>query len=617
MSGAEGGGRDDRTGGVVLGVSCDYHDAAAAVIVDGAIVAAAEEERFSRIKHDPSLPQAAVASCLELCSIAPDDIDVAVFYERPLSVAHRYVASKRRAGPASLRTFTRDAPRLVAVNLAVGYRLERMLRTMGRRRELPVRYSEHHLSHAAAAFFPSPFERAAVLTVDGIGEWTTASIALGHRNRLEILEELRYPDSVGLLYSLITHWCGFTPNDGEYKVMGLAPYGEPAYLEQLGRIVRVMEDGSIELDARALGWFAPRGRTARRLADLLGGPPRPPDAPLGRREADLAASIQVLTETVMLRLAQHAHERTGMASLCMAGGVALNSVANGRVSSEGPFDDVWIQPAAGDSGSAIGAALAHWHLSAGAPREPIEPDGMSGAFLGPASSRREVAEWLAASGVGADHHDDTAMFERVARALAGGAVVGWFRGRMEFGPRALGHRSILADPRSPTIARRLNVAVKGRESFRPFAPAVLAEEAAEWFQLDQASPYMLLVVPLRGERLRRISEEPDDLAERAAVCRSDIPACTHVDGTARVQTVDRRSTPAFHALITAFRDLTGVPILLNTSFNRAGEPIVRTPQEALDTARRIGLDLLVVEDRLIDLGHAVTVAAGQKDQAGA
>ncbi len=605
-----------RGDGIVLGVSCDYHDAAAALVVDGAVVAAAEEERFSRVKHDASLPTGAIASCLELGSLEPDDIDVAVFYERPLSVAHRFVASKRRAGPASLRSFTRDAPRLVAVNLAVAYRLDRTLRRMGRRRELPVRYSEHHVSHAAAAFFPSPFERAAVLTVDGIGEWTTASIAVGHRNRLEVLEELRYPDSVGLLYSLITHWCGFTPNDGEYKVMGLAPYGEPTYLEQLGRIASVMEDGSLEVDARALGWFAPRGRTARRLAGLLGGPPRPADAPVGRREADLAASIQSLTETVMLRLAGHAHERTGAAALCLAGGVALNSVANGRIVREGPFDDVWVQPASGDSGSAIGAALAHWHLEVGAPRHPVEPDGMSGAFLGPASSPGEVADRLDSAGVASTRHDGPALFAEVARALADGAVVGWFRGRMEFGPRALGHRSILADPRSPTVARQLNVAVKGRESFRPFAPAVLAEDAADWFQLDRPSPYMLLVVPLREERLRHDLDEPEDLAERAALCRSDIPACTHVDGSARVQTVDRRSNPSFHALISAFRDLTGVPILLNTSFNRAGEPIVRTPEEALDTARRIGLDLLVLEDRIIDLRTAAPADPDRKVRAG-
>ncbi len=597
-------------GGVLLGVSCDYHDSAAALVVNGRIVAAVEEERFSRIKHDPSLPVGAVAACLELGGIGPDDLDAVVFYERPLSVAHRFVASKRRVGPRSFRSFVGDAPRLVAVNLAVGYRLDRHMRSIGRTRPLPVRYSEHHLSHASAAFHPSPFERAAVLTVDGIGEWTTASVAVGHRERIEVLEELRYPDSLGLLYSLVTHWCGFTPNEGEYKVMGLAPYGEPAYRDQLDRIVELMEDGSVRVDAAAVGWYSPSGRAARRLADLFDGPPRSADAPVGRREADLAATIQSLTETAMLRLAQHAHDRTGADALCMAGGVALNSVANGRILREGPFEHLWVQPAAGDGGSAVGAALAHWHLELGAPREVGDPDGMSGAFLGPALPVDEVDRWTDEEGLAVTDHDPDDLCEVVAEALADGAVVGWCRGRAEFGPRALGHRSILADPRSETVARRLNVAVKGREEFRPFAPAVLAERAGEWFELDHPSPYMLLVVPVRQDRLHPVPEEPDDFGERAAVCRSQIPACTHVDGTARVQTVDRRSDPVFHGLLAAFERRTGVPVLLNTSFNRAGEPIVNTPAEALATARRIGLDLLVVEDRVVDLRTDAQVPVG-------
>lgn len=594
------GGGSDPDPRVLLGISCDYHDSAAALVVDGEIAAAAEEERFTRRKHDDSLPAAAIASCLAVSGLEAGDVDVVVLYERPLTVISRFMATRRREGPRGMPAFVRDGPTLVKRNLMVAYRIDRELRRLGARTSPEFRYSEHHRSHAAAAFFPSPFERAAILTVDGIGEWTTASVAVGHGAGIEVLDELRYPDSLGLLYSLVTSWCGFAPNDGEYKVMGLAPYGQPTFRDALDELVHLREDGSLEVEAERIGWYRPSGRSRRRLESLLGGPPRPRDDEVGQREADLAASMQQLTEDVMLRLARHAHDRTGAAALCMAGGVALNCVANGRILREGPFDELWVQPAAGDSGSAVGAALHHWHEVVGKPRRIVRPDAMRGAFLGPSVHTDEVDSWMEQSDLqGEREADPDELCDRVAAELEGGAVVGWFGGRMELGPRALGHRSILADPRSETVRARLNRRVKGREDFRPFAPAVLAEHAAEWFELEGESPYMLVVAPVRDEHLHDVATEPATIAERADVPRSDLPACTHVDGSARIQTVDAERNPDLHRLLSAFHRRTGCPVLVNTSFNIAGEPIVATPDDALRTARRAGLDLLVVEDRMI------------------
>jgi len=585
----------------VLGVSCDYHDSAAAVIVDGQVVAAAEEERFSRTKHDSSLPKRAVASCLAVAGVGVDDVDVVAFYERPLTVLHRFMATRRRTGLNGFTSFVRDAPQLISTNLMVGYRLERMLRGLGRRPPVDVRYIEHHLSHAAAAFYPSPFSRAAVLTIDGIGEWTTASISRGIGNRIDVIDELRFPDSIGLVYSAITWYCGFTPNDGEYKLMGLAPYGEPRFVEQLDQVLDVLDDGSVRVDASALNWFRTGRRLERKLAEMFDGPRRESDAPLTQRDADVAASMQAVTERVVLGLARRAADSTSLDALCLAGGVALNCTANGRLLREGPFDDVWIQPAAGDDGGAIGAALACWYQHSGAQRTPSGEDGMSGAFLGPAADADEVAAWAPEAGVSAERLETLELRRRVAAELADGAIVGWVQGRMEFGPRALGHRSILADARSSTVHQRLNLAVKGREGFRPFAPAVLADHAAEWFDLDRPSPYMLVVVPVAESRLIEVDEEPDSIEQRAKVVRSSIPACTHVDGSARVQTVTADANPEFHALLEEFDRQTGCPVLLNTSFNRAGEPIVATPDDALGSAQQMGLDLLVVDDWLFDL----------------
>ena len=586
---------------VVLGVSADFHDSAAALIVDGVVVAAAEEERFSRRKHDASLPERAVASCLAVAGVAAEDVDIVAFYERPLTVLHRFNATRRRTGLNGFTSFVRDAPRLIGTNLLVGYRVERMLRRLGRHRPVDIRYIEHHVSHAAAAFYPSPFERAAVLTIDGIGEWTTASIARGLGNRIEVLDELRFPDSIGLVYSAITWYCGFTPNDGEYKLMGLAPYGEPRFIDQLERVVEVLDDGSVEVDARAFNWFRAGRRLERKLAAMFDGPRRSPDEPLTQRDADVAATMQAVTERAVLALARRTADRTGLDALCVAGGVALNCTANGRLLREGPFDEVWIQPAAGDDGGAVGAALACWYAHSGAERRMSRPDGMAGAFLGPAADADEIAAWVPNTGGAVERLDRSELRCRVASELADGAIVGWVQGRMEFGPRALGHRSILADARSATVHQRLNLAVKGREGFRPFAPAVLEDRAAEWFELDRPSPYMLVVVPVAGAQLVEVEEEPDTIAERATVVRSTIPACTHVDGSARVQTVAAHTNPEFHALLAEFDRQTGCPVLLNTSFNRAGEPIVATPDDALRSAQQMGLDLLVVDDWLFDL----------------
>jgi carbamoyltransferase len=602
----------------VLGVSCDYHDAAAAVVVDGEVLAAAEEERFSRVKHDSSLPVGAIGACLAAAGLEAGDIDVVVFHEKPLLVMSRVLAARQRRGPLGVAGFVRDFPVLLRRNLLVGYRLEKCLRALGSRRSPQIAYGEHHLSHAAAAFFPSPFPTAAVLTIDGIGEWATGTVGHGLHHRLELLEEQRFPHSLGLLYSLATVWCGFEANEGEYKVMGLAPFGEPTYADALRDLVDLHDDGSLTVDVRSARWWSGDPARMSRLVAAFDGPPRRAGEPLTERDRNLARSVQELTEEAVLRMARHAHERTGETDLVMAGGVALNCVANGRLLREGPFERIWVQPAAGDAGSAVGAALWYWHEERGnhrtrtaAPVSELSVDGMSGAALGPAFASDEVEAWLDREGV--EHEVVTDLDERcqrVAARLAEGAVVGWFEGRMEFGPRALGHRSILADPRSATVQRDLNVRVKGRESFRPFAPAVLWDHAADWFEIDRPSPYMLFTFPVAPHRLVPVDAEPTDPYERVQVVRSEIPACTHVDNSARVQTVHPETAPVFHALLEAFHRATGCPVLLNTSFNVAGEPIVCTPDQALATARAAGLDLLVLDDRLIELA-AVPQAVGQ------
>ena len=586
----------------ILGVSCDFHDAAAALLVDGAVVAAAEEERFSRRKHDSSVPAGAIEACLRTAGIEAAEVDVVAFYERPATVISRFLASRQRQGPSGLASFVRDAPSLVSKNLMVGYRIDRVLRGLGARDSPEFLYVDHHRSHAAAAFLASPFETAAVLTVDGIGEWATASVGRGVGSRVDMMEELRYPDSIGLVYSFVTAFCGFRPNDDEYKVMGLAPYGRPRFREALESVVELFEDGSVRVQADRMSWFRPRGLRRRNIEEAFGGPARDPDSELTQREADLAASVQQFLEESMLRLAGHAMRSTGETRLCLAGGVALNCVANGRILRETPVSDLWIQPAAGDAGSAVGAALSVWCEVLGHERDlKASRDAMGGALLGPAASPAEVRAWLRERGIAHRHvPDDAERCELVAERLEGGAIVGWFRGRMEFGPRALGNRSILADPRPAGARQHVNLTVKGREAFRPFAPAVLAEHATEWFDLDGPSPYMLIVAPLLDERLVEVEHEPEAISDRAGVVRSEVPACTHVDGTARIQTVHEEVNPVFHRLLSAFQQRTDCPMLLNTSFNTAGEPIVASPEDALATAAAAGLDLLVLEDCVIE-----------------
>lgn len=586
---------------VVLGLSFGFHDAAAALIVDGEVVAAAEEERFSRVKHDASIPIRATEACLRLAGVEASDVGHVVYYEKPLVAASRFLATKQSQGPRSIGSFFRDAPDMLGRRLLCGYQVARMLSDLGAPRPPRLQFVEHHLSHAASAFYPSPFEAAAVMTVDGIGEWATASIGAGRNHRLEITEELRFPDSLGLAYSLVTSWCGFRSNDDEYKVMGLAPYGEPRFVDALSEFIEAMGDGSVHVRGRRVGYFSP-GRHARRsIARRLDGPPRPQDQAIGQREADLAASIQALTETTLLSMARHAHERTGESRLCLAGGVALNCVANGRLMREGPFDEIWVQPAAGDAGGAIGAALAYWHLGLGRSRTAgAGVDGMNGAFLGPDVDGASVDDVLQRHNLRSRRIGRDEMLDLVVDRLVGGEIVAVCRGRMEFGPRALGHRSLLADPRSASVRHRLNSVTKAREQFRPFAPAVLEDHCSEWFGLDQPSPYMLMVAPVRDEHRVEVAVEPATLEDRAEIARSTVPACTHVDGSARVQTVDANTNPDFHELLERFYQRTGCPMLVNTSFNRAGEPIVASADDAVRSASAASVDALVLGDRIVD-----------------
>lgn len=591
----------------VLGISADYHDAAAAVVVDGTVVAAALEERFSRTKHDPRLPRQAIAWCLEAAEVEPGGLDLVAFYSKPITTYERILSTHATVGPRGIRSLLPAVSSWTGRKLWISYRIDRALRALGHGR-VPLRYVEHHQSHAAAAFLPSPFEEAAILTFDGVGEWTTTSIALGRGHAISMLEQQRFPHSLGLFYSAMTAFCGFEVNDGELKLMGLAPYGEPRYADVLlERVVRIQPEGNVWLDQRWFDYRTGRRMTHPRIAELLDGGSRRSGDPLEQRHADIAASAQLVLEEAILAIANRAHELTGMRRACLAGGVALNCVANERLLRDGPFDEVWVQPAAGDDGSALGAALWTWHQLEGMPRRAASPDGMNGAFLGPSYTQADVTAMLDERGISYTvPATENEQVDEVAAALDEGQLVGWFTGAMEFGPRALGHRSILADPRDRTVVDRLNRAVKGREGFRPFAPSVLAEYAEEWFDVDGPRPYMLFTASVRKEHLLPEPDvEPASLEERLAVARSTIPACTHVDLSARVQTVDRATNPRFHALLSAFHERTGVPVLVNTSFNRADEPIVCTPADALRCFDAAGLDLLVLEGCLVRRSEAV------------
>lgn len=586
----------------ILGISALYHDAAAALVQDGEVVAAAQEERFTRIKHDPSFPTCAIAYCLQAGRVGGQELDAVVFYEKPLTKLIRIVRTYAAVSPRGRRTF-RDA---VAVwtreKLWIPYRIERELTALGYGVPKDLLFAEHHQSHGASAFFPSPFTSAAVLTMDAVGESATASIGWGRGNTIELLRELHFPHSLGMLYSAFTFFCGFRVNSGEYKLMGLAPYGEPVYVEKiLEQLVDLRPDGSLRLNLEYFDFVAGTTMTNRRFSRLFGGMPREPETEITRREVDIAASIQAVTEEAVLRMARTAAALTGERNLCLAGGVALNSVANGRLLRESSFERIWIQPAAGDAGGSLGAALFTWYQTLGNERRPPGRDGMRGSYLGPQFSCDEVRAYLDANGYPFDAVSDPHEWaDRIATLLAEGKIVGILMGRMEFGPRALGHRSILADPRSPTMQALLNSKVKMREGFRPFAPAVLAERASEIYDIEVESPYMLYVAPIRpDQRLEVASLSSDSLLDQLAQVRSAVPAVTHVDYSARLQTVHRSDSPRFHSILKAFDRITGCPVLVNTSFNVRGEPLVCTPEDAYTTFMRTDIDYLVLEDCLL------------------
>jgi carbamoyltransferase len=571
---------------IVLGISAYYHDSAAAIVRDGAIVNAAQEERFSRSKHDPGFPVSAIRWCLADAGIAARDIDRVAFYDKPFLKFERLLETYLAFAPRGFKSFRTAMPVWLSEKLFQKDMLLKELRAihedLGSAEKLL--FAEHHFSHAASAFYPSPFDEAAVLTMDGVGEWATTSAGIGHGSELTISKEIHFPHSLGLLYSAFTYYTGFKVNSGEYKVMGLAPYGEPKYAQTIfDHLIDLKADGTFHLNMDYFDYCTGLTMTNARFDELFGGPPRKPEVWLTQREMDLAASIQAATEEVVLRLVRSLAAETGMKQLCLAGGVALNCVANGKVKRDGVIRDIWIQPAAGDAGGAIGAALAACHQHEKLPRAPTNgPDGMSGAYLGPQFAQSEIEQRLSAAGAKFTVCQDGALVDTTAQALADGQAVGWFQGRMEFGPRALGARSILGDPRSPTMQKTLNLKVKYRESFRPFAPAVLREDVADWFELDADSPYMLLVAPVQESRRRKMSKAERALfgIDKLNVPRSDIPAVTHVDYSARVQTVHADTNARFHTLISRFKALTGCSVLVNTSFNVRGEPIVCTPEDA-------------------------------------
>ena len=583
----------------MLGISAFYHDSAAALLCDGEIVAAAQEERFTRIKGDAAFPTNAVTYCLAAAGIDASALSYVGFYEKPLLKFERILETYVSVAPRGFASFRKAGPLWFREKL---YQ-ERDIRASLGDYEGPLLFAEHHESHAASAFYPSPFEEAAVLTVDGVGEWATASIGVGRGGSLELLRELRWPDSLGLLYSAFTYYTGFKVNSGEYKVMGLAPYGTPRYADLIYReLIELRDDGSFRLNEKYFGYLSGLTMTSPAFHELFGGPPRAPESQMTQRDMDLAASVQVVCEDIMLRIVRTTHALTGAEHLCLAGGVALNCVANGRIARETPFRRVWVQPAAGDAGGALGVAQLIWHRHLGQPRAVrADLDGMHGAALGPSYEAREIERVLAAREAPYEQLDDDVLVRRVASLLADGKIVGWFRGRMEFGPRALGNRSILGDPRSPTMQSERNIKIKFREGFRPFAPSVLRERVHDYFELDGDSPYMSFVAPVKRERQRAMTEGERKLwgIDQLNVPRSDIPAVTHVDYSARIQTVDARRHPAFHALLREFERQTGCAVLVNTSFNVRGEPIVCTPDDAYACFMRTNIDYLVLENCLL------------------
>ncbi len=581
----------------ILGISAFYHDSAAAVVVDGEIVAAAQEERFTRKKHDHRFPQNAVDECLRIAGLRPDELDYVGFYDKPLVKFERLLQTYLSFTPAGYRSFRHAMPLWLKQKLHLPREMAAGLRGKYSGRYV---FMDHHESHAASAFFPSPFDEAAILTLDGVGEWSTTCIGSGRANRIELTHEIRFPHSLGLLYSAFTYYTGFRVNSGEYKIMGLAPYGKPIYRKQiLDHLMDLKADGSFRMDMSYFNYCQGITMTSKKFHDLFGGPPRDPESQITQREMDLAASVQAVTEEIMLRIARHVHEVTGMTNLVLAGGVALNCVGNGRILREGPFDNLWIQPAAGDAGGALGAALFIWHQLLENPRQPGIPDGQRGSYLGPEFSDDEIAQVLEQQSARfTTCETDDALCEQVADLIADEKVVGWFQGRMEFGPRALGARSILGDARSREMQSVMNKKIKFRESFRPFAPIVLKQHVDSFFEMkaEQDSPYMLLVAPV-SEAIRTEQDEPPDDAfgiDKLRHQRSTIPAVTHVDYSARVQTIDETRNPLLHQLLGRFHEKTSCPVMINTSFNVRSEPIVCTPEDALRCFMMTDMDVLVL-----------------------
>lgn len=583
----------------ILGISCFYHDSAAALVSDGRIVAAAQEERFSRKKHDSDFPSQAIAYCFKEGGITAADLAAVVFYDKPLLKFERILETYLASAPRGLRSFLMAMPLWLKEKLWMPSLIREALDYDGL-----LLFTEHHEAHAASAFFPSPFNRAAILTMDGVGEWASTSYGTGEGNRIKLFGELRFPHSPGLLYSAFTYFTGFKVNSAEYKVMGLAPYGEPKYVKAIyEHLIDLKEDGSFKMNMEYFDYCAGLTMTSPKFARLFGGPPRNPESPLTQREMDLARSLQEVTEEIMLRMARHVHRETGEENLVLAGGVALNCVGNGRILREGPFNHMWIQPASGDAGGALGAALFAWYSYFDNPRTAGgKKDAQQGSYLGPAFSDEEIEEVLKNCGAAYHRMDRQVLIAHVASLIAAEKVIGWFQGRMEFGPRALGARSILGDARSTKMQSVMNLKIKFRESFRPFAPTVLAEKASQFFSLDHSSPYMLLVAPVRPGLQITMTDEQDRLfgIDRLNIARSSIPAVTHVDYSARIQTVEREDHPLYYDLIRAFEERTGCPVIINTSFNVRGEPIVCRPEEAFRCFMRTEMDHLVIGSFVLD-----------------
>lgn len=590
----------------IIGISAYYHDSAAALVQDGRIVAAAQEERFTRKKHDPGFPAQALQYCLDEAGLTLKDIDYITFYDKPLVKFERLLETYLSYAPAGLRSFIMAMPVWLKEKLYLKDLLRKELEKFGvSKAEMPkLLFGEHHQSHAASAFYPSPYEEAAVLCMDGVGEWATTSMWLGKGNKLEQQWEIDFPHSLGMLYSAFTYYTGFKVNSGEYKLMGLAPYGEPKYVDLIYKhLIDLKDDGSFRLNMKYFNYATGLTMTNDAFAELFGGPARKPESEITQKEMDLARSIQEVTENAVMALGRNVYEETGMENLCLAGGVALNCVSNGRLLREGPFKNIWIQPAAGDAGGALGAALAAWYHYQQNPREvdSSRQDAQFGSYLGPRYSDEEITQYLDSIGAKYQRLDDDAFYPRLAQILADENVVGWFQGRMEFGPRALGGRSIIGDPRSQKMQSVMNLKIKYRESFRPFAPSVLREDVADYFVHDSDSPYMLMVAPVKEERRKQMTEEEQKLfgIAKLNVPRSDLPAITHVDYSARIQTVHEETNPRYYRLIKAFKDHSGCSVMVNTSFNVRGEPIVCTPEDAYRCFMRTEMDYLVLENYVL------------------